>query len=662
MNLAKLFPKSVMAVRAFLVTLFLASIGTTASAVQYEYDPLNRLIKVRHDDGVTVVRYVYDEVGNRVRKLAYADTDYDDLSDAWELDHFGSLSQGSDGDPDRDRLTNLDEFLLGTKPNDSDTDGDRFLDGEEVTAGTDPLDKDDHPPYIVYAPWFYENVAEAGDPLQGQLTFISVVNISDEENMLSITYLSPGGTTPDEGPYDVTVGAGDAIAWSPYSDAGGAEMSGIPNASFAAGSVKIEATHPIVGRVIHVDATSEGWNSMGAQPLVKSCWWRNEDEKYEVYVPWFYESVAEAGDPLEGQLTFISVVNASDEENMLSITYLPPSGIPEGPYEVTVDPGDAIAWSPYSDAGGAEMPEIPNASFAAGSVRIEGTQPIVGRVIHVDATSTGWNSMGTQPLVRACDWPNEQDKYEVYAPWFYESVAEAGNPLSGKLAFICVRNTSDEDNTLLITYLSGAGDEEGPHEAIVPPGGAIAWSPYSDAGEAEMPGIPNASFDSGSVKIESTHPIVGRVIQLDVHDGTFVSMGAQALIEACNWLNEQDKYEVYVPWFYESVAEAGDPLEGKMTFVCVRNTSDEEGTLLITYLSGAGDEEGPHEVIVPPGCAIAWSPYSDAGEAEMPGIPNASFDSGSVKIEATHPIAGRVMHVDATSGGWNSVGTQPVVE
>ena len=62
-------------------------------------------------------------------------------------------------------------------------------------------------------------------------------------------------------------------------------------------------------------------------------------------------------------------------------------------------------------------------------------------------------------------------------------------------------------------------------------GEAIAWSPYSDAGGAEMAGIPNASFTSGSVKVGSTHPVVGRVIQVEVSEGTFISMASQPLVE-----------------------------------------------------------------------------------------------------------------------------------
>jgi hypothetical protein len=51
------------------------------------------------------------------------DTDGDGLGDAWELQHFGSLSATPTGDPDGDGVNNLGEFRAGTDPTDP---GSRF--------------------------------------------------------------------------------------------------------------------------------------------------------------------------------------------------------------------------------------------------------------------------------------------------------------------------------------------------------------------------------------------------------------------------------------------------------------------------------------------------------------------------------------------------------
>ncbi len=44
------------------------------------------------------------------------DTDSDGLPDAWELQHFGNLSQGANDNPDGDALNNLQEYLQGRNP------------------------------------------------------------------------------------------------------------------------------------------------------------------------------------------------------------------------------------------------------------------------------------------------------------------------------------------------------------------------------------------------------------------------------------------------------------------------------------------------------------------------------------------------------------------
>ena len=83
------------------------------------------------------------------------DNDNDGLPDAWEDEHgFSTTDDGSaiptngpDGDPDNDLLSNLEELNNKTDPNDDDSDDDLLKDGEELTGAgsrpaTDPLSAD----------------------------------------------------------------------------------------------------------------------------------------------------------------------------------------------------------------------------------------------------------------------------------------------------------------------------------------------------------------------------------------------------------------------------------------------------------------------------------------------------------------------------------------
>ena len=68
-----------------------------------------------------------------------SDVDGDGLPDSWESEYFGGLGQGVAADFDKDGLSNIDEFSLGTNPAKRDTDRDGLPDGYEVDNGLNPL-------------------------------------------------------------------------------------------------------------------------------------------------------------------------------------------------------------------------------------------------------------------------------------------------------------------------------------------------------------------------------------------------------------------------------------------------------------------------------------------------------------------------------------------
>ena len=94
-------------------------------------------------NGAAPVVTVYPDgtiaLANGLQLLKRVDGDEDGLPDAWEVEQFGHLGQGSEDDPDGDGLNNLAEYQHGTDPQDADSDGDGLWDPLELALGTDPL-------------------------------------------------------------------------------------------------------------------------------------------------------------------------------------------------------------------------------------------------------------------------------------------------------------------------------------------------------------------------------------------------------------------------------------------------------------------------------------------------------------------------------------------
>ena len=62
------------------------------------------------------LQFTTGSYGMVVNALNFTDTDADGLSDTWETNNFGGLTNGASGDFDGDGFSNLQEFNLGTEP------------------------------------------------------------------------------------------------------------------------------------------------------------------------------------------------------------------------------------------------------------------------------------------------------------------------------------------------------------------------------------------------------------------------------------------------------------------------------------------------------------------------------------------------------------------
>jgi len=86
-----------------------------------------------------------EEMQNATDGLAEAGNVSNRMSSQWQEKYFKSANCvdesicGGEADPDKDGVTNNEEYRLGINPTSSDTDQDGFLDGDEIKNGFNPL-------------------------------------------------------------------------------------------------------------------------------------------------------------------------------------------------------------------------------------------------------------------------------------------------------------------------------------------------------------------------------------------------------------------------------------------------------------------------------------------------------------------------------------------
>lgn len=94
--------------------------------------------------------YLYKNQTRDNPQVQGADTMPKNLTADWLQKYFGTTDEndpavgGTEGDPDADILTNIQEYLFGTDPLADDTDGDGMTDGVELVFNQNPLGEGDY--------------------------------------------------------------------------------------------------------------------------------------------------------------------------------------------------------------------------------------------------------------------------------------------------------------------------------------------------------------------------------------------------------------------------------------------------------------------------------------------------------------------------------------
>jgi hypothetical protein len=254
--------------------------------------------------------------------------------------------------------------------------------------------------------------------------------------------------------------------------------------------------------------------------------------------------------------------------------------------------------------------------------------------------------------------------YTVSVPFYLDNASNLQGgvtPANGTASFIAVKNTSDEPNTLVLTYSDASGRNKTPanHLYELAPNSMVSWRPFADdpvEGNDDGRRVPNATGAQpwGSVTIEARKPITGRLF---IEDGV---QGSNAMMVLPQGIGTRT---LSVPFYLDNAPNLVDgtvPSDGMATFIGVKNMTNNSVTLTLTYTDTRGNDKTPEDntYVLPGNGMVSWRPFADdpvEGENSGRRVPNAADVNpwGSILIQADGPITGRLITIDGAS---NSTG------
>lgn len=262
-------------------------------------------------------------------------------------------------------------------------------------------EKDAGTPTTLYASRWIDDLGNSGH--HAYPAIIDVSNGTDVATSIDITYISTQQ-------YDInddinnefyanvyTLEKDEPLAWRPVDDVIG-KGNVIPNSqTITAGALKIEADDNIVGRIIRYNSEMDQFAGALEEPLsTPNALPVDAPYNYIMYAPYFHDEfgVRDNNDVSNSvNVTFINMVNTSNQTNLVEITYIPFDSNTYSEETRTFElRGDkCVWWRPhYPFQGGVDVDtisdpivdQVPRASFTKGSISIKSEAPIIGRVHH----------------------------------------------------------------------------------------------------------------------------------------------------------------------------------------------------------------------------------------------------------------------------------------
>lgn len=405
------------------------------------------------------------------------------------------------------------------------------------------------------------------------------------------------------------------------------------------------------GTVADVDVELDSDKTIGAHfGIIK-------EQVREILVPMYLDNDGVFTAPNQGTRTLISLNNALDEPANLSVFYKSLDGIDRTPAENTFEmpPGWVVQYRPRAvefDVEGLGV-FVPDAlpEPATGGARLLVDKGALAGVAYQYTRGFG----GPQS---AFALPTAEGSLSLSVPFFLDNDGVRTPVDQGTRTFIGVLNLNDAPVTLTITYKDGLGVDVTPAQNtyVLGPRQTVGWRPFADEPGMEGPGrdVPNMTgeFPVGTALIESTGPIVGRLVQR-----TWGPTGSEA---AYPLPDGQGAQTVMVPFMLDNDGIKTAVDGGVRSTIGIQNVTDRDVSLVITYTDQAGADITPanNTYVLGPYQAVAWRPFANEPTYEGAGstVANAlgNLPAGGAKVVA---VGGRIVgRMVQQSGGF--VGTQ----